>query len=156
MGHPRRQRKKSSSPFRPYDKERIEREKRVMKEFGIRRKQEIRRAEALLRDFRQRARSLQAVSDQKKEKDLFGKLQKMGLSSAKLDDILELKLENVLSRRLQTIVHKKGLSNTVKQSRQMIVHGHVAISGRRIRWPGYLVPVDEESEIKPLGKGASQ
>ncbi len=155
MGHPKKQRKKSSKPFRPYDKERIEREKRIMKEFGIRRKQELRRAEALLRDFRRRARKLQAVSDEKKKQALFEKLSIMGLSSGSLEDILEIRLEHILSRRLQTVVYKKGLARTPKHARQLIVHGHVAIAGRRSRWPGYLVTVSEENEIKNLNEVVS-
>jgi small subunit ribosomal protein S4 len=147
MGHPKKQRKKTSKPFRPYDKDRIEREKKIMKEFGLHRKQEIRRAEALLRNFRRRARKLQAVNNTELERILFEKLSEMGLSSEKLEDILELKLEHILSRRLQTIVYKKGLSKTVKHARQLIVHGHIIIDNNRVRWPGHLVPVEKENDI---------
>ena len=114
----------------------------------MRRKQELRRAEATLRNFRRRARKLQALKDIEKERAIFEKLAVMGLASDKLEDILELKLEHILSRRLQTIVHKKGFANTIKHARQKIVHGHITISGRVVRWPGFLVSVAQESEIK--------
>lgn len=148
MGHPKHQRKKSSRPRRPYDKERIEREKKIIKEFGLRRKQEIRKAESILRNFRRRARSLQAKPDEEKEKILFEKLEKLGLiDNKKLEDVLEIQLHDILSRRLQTIVHKKGLANTISQARQRIVHGHVMIFGRRMNYPGAYVTKEDENNI---------
>ena len=147
MGHPKKQRRKYERPKRPYDKERIEKEKALLKEFGLRRKNEIWRAESILRNFRRRARDLQAKEDEKKTKELMGKLGVLGLLSEKsgLEDVLGLKIEDVLSRRLQTLVHKKGV--TAKHARQLIVHGHVKIDDRKARWPSYLVPVKMESKI---------
>jgi small subunit ribosomal protein S4 len=149
MGHPKKQRKKTTNPFRPYYKERIEKEKNIMRDFGLRRKSEIRVAESHIRNFRRRARELQAVRDEKKEKALFDKLLKLGLidSKARLEDILEIQLEHILSRRLQTIVHKKGHANTVKHARQLIVHGHVLVNDKKLVWPGYFVTTDKEKNI---------
>jgi len=65
-----------------------------------------------------------------------------------LDDVLGLTAENVLERRLQTLVYRKGLAKTLHQARQMVVHGHIAINGRRVTSPGYLVPRDEEDKIE--------
>ena len=122
MGHPKKQRKKYSSPKEPFNKDRIEREKNLEKEFGLRRKHEIRRIEAVLRNFRRRARDLQAKPDEKKKKELFEKLSKLGLieKDAQLDDVLGIKAETILSRRLQTIVYKKSLTNSIKQSRKSL------------------------------------
>ena len=53
----------------------------------------------------------------------------------------------MLERRLQTIVWKKGLARTIYQARQLIVHGHIAIAGRRVTSPGYLVSREEEDRI---------
>lgn len=147
MGHPKKQKKKYESPKKPYDKSRIESEKNILKEFGLRRKHEIWRAESMLRNFRRRARELLARPDEKKEKDLFQKLHSLGVTCLKLDDILGVSLENILSRRLQTVVFKKGLANTSKQARQLIVHGHVSIDGKKIRWPSYLMQSNEEDKI---------
>ena len=77
------------------------------------------------------------------------KLTKMGIlpENATLDDILNLTVEDFLERRLQTLVYRQGLANTIKQARQMIVHGHIAIDGKRVTAPGYIVEKDEESKI---------
>ena len=69
-------------------------------------------------------------------------------SDANLNDILALKDEDVLSRRLQTIVFEKGYASTIKQARQMIAHGHIFMNGHRVTVPGYLVTRAEESSIE--------
>ncbi|MEM4138083.1 MAG: 30S ribosomal protein S4, partial [Sulfolobaceae archaeon] len=83
-------------------------------------------------------------------KQLISKLYRIGLlnsENATLDEILGLTEENLLERRLQTIVYKKGLARTIWQARQLIVHGHIAISGRRVTSPGYIVSREEEDLI---------
>lgn len=145
MGHPKKQRRKYDKPRKPYDKERIEREKRIKQEFGLRRKKEIWRAEGLLRNFRQRARNLQATRDDKKAEELISSLKKIGIDCQSLDDVLTINLETILSRRLQTIVGKKA--NGIKHARQLIVHGHVLVDGRKTRWPSYLVKRGEDDRI---------
>ena len=52
-----------------------------------------------------------------------------------------------MERRLQTIVYKKGLAKTIHHARQLIVHGHIAINGRRVTSPGYIVRRDEEEMV---------
>ena len=101
----------------------------------------------MLRDFRRRARDLQAHHDVKKEKVLIEKLNKLGIKCQTLDDILETNLSDLLSRRLQTIVHKKGLAHSPRQARQLIVHGHILVDRRRIRWPSYIIKQEEEESV---------
>ena len=59
-----------------------------------------------------------------------------------------LKNEDVLSRRLQTIVYEKGYASTIKQARQMVTHGHIFMNGHRVTVPGYIVSRVEESTIE--------
>lgn len=148
MGHPKHQKKKYERPFRPYDKERLDRERTIAKEYGLKRKKEIWRAASILRNFRIRARELQASRDEKKEKILLEKLNDLGLRCLTLDDVLGTSLDGILSRRLQTLVYKKGFASTSTQARQLIVHGHVYVSSRKVRWPGYLIPVGLEDKIE--------
>ncbi|HLD49406.1 MAG TPA: 30S ribosomal protein S4 [archaeon] len=156
MGHPKKQKKKYERPRKPYDKVRIEKEKNILHEFGLRRKKEIWRAEAILRNYRRRARELQAQKDEKKEKEMFEKLKKMGLvnDDANIEDVLGLTLHDLLSRRLQTIIYKKGMAFTPKQARQLIAHGHIRLEGRKVNYPSYLVKKGEEDliEIEQLKK----
>jgi small subunit ribosomal protein S4 len=146
----KRQRKKYEKPVKPWDKQRIEKEKEILKKFGLKRKKEIWRAEALLRKYRRLARELAAKKDKEKEKILIEKLVRLGLlqENASLDDVLSLTVENILERRLQTVLFRKNLANTAKQARQFIVHGKVKIGERKISYPSYLVPKEEENKIQ--------
>ncbi|MBI4019389.1 MAG: 30S ribosomal protein S4 [Candidatus Aenigmarchaeota archaeon] len=148
MGHPKQQTRKYATPVKPYDKERIEKEKGIVSSYGLRRKKELWRAESILRNLRRRARSLQASPDKSKEQELFAKLAMLGINVKSLDEVLGIPLEQILDRRLQSVVAKKGLANTMKHSRQLITHGHVMIDGRKARWPSYLVPTTQEASIK--------
>ncbi|MEM0480796.1 MAG: 30S ribosomal protein S4 [Candidatus Aenigmatarchaeota archaeon] len=147
----KRFRKKYEKPLKRWDKVRIEKEKELMKKYGLRRKKEIWRAESIARKYRRLARQLIAKRDEKLEKEILNKVNRYGFIEAKtIDDLLDLTAERILERRLQTIVYKKGLANTIKQARQLIVHGHIAINGRKITWPSYLVKKEEEDKIQLL------
>ena len=106
-----------------------------------------------MRLFRGRARDLAARKDKVEEKILLEKLQKMGLldKDASLDDVLRLTVENILNRRLQTFVFKNGLANTPKQARQLIIHGHVAVDGRKTIYPKFFITRDLEKKISFYG-----
>src|SRR3989338_10683566 len=147
MGQPKRFRKKYARPKKPFDKARIETEKKTKENFGLRRKKEIWRAEGIVRDFRRRARALQAKGNEKDEKALIDKINKLGISAKRLDDVLQIGLDDILSRRLQTIIFKKGLDNSMKHARQLIVHGHVTVHEKKVSWPSYIVEKDLEEKI---------
>ena len=151
MGDPRKQKKKFSKPKHPWRIERIEEENALSAAYGLSKKKEIWIAKEMLGGFRQQARKLlAAIGDEaeKERKDLLGKLNRLGiLESEDIEDVLGLKVENILDRRLQTLVLKKGLANTAKHARQMVVHNHVQVSGRKVNVPGYLVPKSIEDTI---------
>lgn len=146
----RKLRKKYKRPLILWDKERIEKDRVIIKNFGLKKKQEIWVAETLLRKFRKKARDLAAKKDKDEEKALVQRIINLGMLEvgAGLDDVLDLNVENVLERRLQSLVHRKGLVTTPKQARQMIVHGHVFVDGRKIVYPSYMVSRAEESKIQ--------
>ena len=149
MGDPRKRRKKYSTPQHPWIRERIDKERGIMKSYGLKNKKEIWKAESLLKRFREQAKKL--ISDtseqgKKEEKQLFDKLIRLGLvdKSVKVESVLDLELEDVLERRLQTLVFKKELAKSVDQARQFIVHGHINIGEGKMTVPSYLVGVEEE------------
>jgi len=106
----------------------------------------------MLSKVRGNARSLLGMSAEERiklEKQLLQRLHRLGIlpETAALDDILDLSLEDILERRLQTLVFRRGLSKSIHQARQLITHGHVAIKGKQVSSPSYLVLRDEEAEI---------
>ena len=67
---------------------------------------------------------------------------------AGIDDVLQINVEHMLSRRLQSVVFYKGLAPTMRSSRNLIVHGHISIGDQRMTVPGYHVLKEEEEEIQ--------
>ncbi len=152
MGDPKKQSKKYLKPSHPWEKDRIDAENKLLRKYGLRRKEEVWKTQTLLRSFRRNARRLLAASGPQAELEtnqLLERLKRLGLISgeATLDDVLGLNVENFLERRLQTIVFRKGLAATPLQARQLVLHSHITIAGKRVTVPSYLVPVKEEGEI---------
>ena len=152
MGDPKKARKKYTNPTRKWDKTRLDSERKLMETYGLKNKRELRGAETILRNKRQNARNLLALPPErraKRERELLVSLATLGLLKEKssLDDVLSLSLEELLEKRLQTIVWRKNLAKTIKQARQFIVHGHVAVGGVKVSCPGYLVKTNEADKI---------
>lgn len=152
MGDPKKPRKKWIGPRHPWVKERLLAEIEHLGKYGLKNKRELWRAGTLARDLRHKARRLLALPAELREaqmRALLDRLYEMGLveRNATLDDILGLTTAHILERRLQTIVYKKGLAKTIYEARQLIVHGHIAIGGRRVTSPGYLVSREEEQLV---------
>jgi small subunit ribosomal protein S4 len=146
----RKIRKKFKNPRMSWDSEDISDRKAILSEYGLRRRKEILIAQEVLRNFRRRARDLIAEQDDAKVKALLDKLVKLGLLKLGqgLDDVLALTVNDILDRRLQTVVWKKGFATTPRQARQFITHGHVEVKERMVKSPAYMVPIGDEPWIK--------
>ena len=144
----RRFKNKYITPKKPWDKARILEEKEIMKVYGLKNKKEIWKVEAYIKKLREIAKKL-IVASPEEQKKFIARLAEYGFISpdATLDDVLALDKRKILDRRLQTVVYKLGLANTIKQARQFIVHGHVMLRGRKINVPSYLVKLNEEKDI---------
>ena len=152
MGDPKRPRRKYSKPVHPWQKFRIEDEKTLIEEYGLKNKKEIWKIDSKVKGFSRQAKSLIARTTPQGEKEkmqLLTKLNKLGLLSerADLDDVLGLEVRDLMNRRLQTIVFKKGLAKSVKQARQFIIHQHIMVGNKKITVPSYLVKRGEEDTI---------
>lgn len=156
MGDPKFLRRTYDTPKHPWEAVRMEEERKLLQKYGLKNKRELWKAQAILRGFRRQARELQAplragASQAKIETDgLLGRLTRLGVLPAgtpSLDDVLALTIEDVLSRRFEWLVSRRGLAPTPNGARQMIVHGHLVIGERRMTRPGYLVPGADESRI---------
>lgn len=157
MGDPKFPRRSYDTPSHPWQGERIKAELVLVRQYGLKNKTELWKAQTTLRNFRRQSRELQArmragEPQAKLEADnLLKKCARIGvlpMADATLNDILALSEQNILERRLQTIVFAKGLANSPGQARQMIVHGHIYMNGHRVTVPGYIVTRAEESSIE--------
>jgi len=161
MGYPGKNHKSYQTPKRPWEKIRIQTETRLVIEYGLRNKREVWKAQELLRKARKGARNLLALGSSStdaalyaaKKEELISSLQRNGLlgPDADVEDVLSLKIQAQLERRLQTLVYRKGLARSPKQARQLVTHGHIAIGNRRVSIPGYRVNRIEETQIAYYG-----
>ncbi|NIA03755.1 MAG: 30S ribosomal protein S4 [Nitrospiraceae bacterium] len=152
MGDPKKRRKLYDTPNHPWKKDRIDEEKDLMKEYGLKNHIEIWKVRYLLRRYKERAKQLIFINDERGIKGrqiLLSKLMSLGVIDEKttINDVLNLQLKQFFDRRLQTLLVKKGLARTMKQSRQFITHRHVIVGDKLISSPSYLVSKAEESHI---------
>ena len=153
MGDPKFPSKHYNTPSHPWQKTRIEQERTLTHQYGLKSKKEIWKADTKVREMRRQARKLTAKSNdeqaQKEKTLLLNKLSRLGMleQGAALEDVLRMAPENILDRRLQTQVYLQGLASTVKQSRQLIIHGHISVEGAVNRVPGMIVTKTQEKNI---------
>jgi small subunit ribosomal protein S4 len=143
------------TPNHPFQGERINEESGLLGRYGLKNKEELWRAQSELRGYRREARNL--LGDAQGDAEIAGeegaefvtRLKKLGIlnDGDSLDDVLSLEITDVLERRLQTVVYRKGLANTAKQARQFISHGHIVVGEGRVTIPSKKVTVDEEDTV---------
>ena len=152
MGDPTRRRKLYEKPKKLWNAKRIQEEFALRSEFGLKNAKELWRMQTILRKIRREARRLlsgKGADAEKRAAQLLGRVKGFLVSKqdVSLDDVLSLSTRDILNRRLETIVWKKGLAKTVMQSRQLISHGHVGVNGKRVSAPSYLVKFNEEPTV---------
>ena len=152
MGDPKTPRRIWKKPKRPLNYDLLMDELKTIGTFGLKTKRELWKARTELSRVRHQARSLLALGQdmrERKEPILMNSLSKIGLvdKNSTLDDVLNLQVPDLLSRRLQTFVHQKLYFKTPYQARQAVVHGHVMIGDRVVTIPSYKVKVEEELNI---------
>ena len=152
MGDPKTSRKVWKKPKRPLNYDLKMDELKTLGTFGLKTKQELWKTQTELSRVRLQARSLLALRQEerkRKEPILMQSLTKIGLvdEGSTLDDVLNLQINDLLSRRLQTITQKKLFFKTPYQARQAIVHGHIMIGDNVVTIPSYVVKTAEENKI---------
>ena len=61
-------------------------------------------------------------------------------------------LIGLLERRLDAVVYRSKLSNTIFSSRQLINHGHVRVNWKKVNIASYLVKEEDAIEIRDKSK----
>lgn len=152
MGDPRRLKKKFKKPKHPFQKERMVEELEFLGKYGLRNKREFWKSRTILGNWRNMARHSRTLSKEQAievQQTLIRKLNRLGIigPEAEFEDVLLLTVEDILKRRLQTLVYEKGLASTIYQARQYITHGHIQVGGKKINAPSYIVKKEEEDFI---------
>ncbi len=149
----RRFRKTWESPRHPWRKDVLLAEIDLLGRYGLKNKRELWKMRSFLRRIRKRARALLALPSKERaieEEKLKNLLIRYGLidEGADVSAILSLTIEDILKRRLQTVVYNLKLANSIYHARQLITHKKVLVKDRIISSPSYLVKKDEEDKIK--------
>jgi small subunit ribosomal protein S4 len=159
MGEPKFSRPRTQTPTHPWKQARIDEEHDLKERYGLKKvggMREIWREKSALRRHRNQAMKLIGRVDSTeghyaKEKELLlNSLTKKGLlqTGADVGDVLEINVEHMLSRRLQSVVYYKGLAPSMRAARNLIVHGHICIGDQRMTVPGYHVLKEEEDSLQ--------
>lgn len=125
--------KTAKTPRRPFEKERIDAELKLVGEYGLKNKREVWRVQLTLGKIRSVARNLLTL-DEKNPKRIFEgqalirRLNRMGLLNEgenKLDYVLGLTIDKFLDRRLQTRVLASGNAKSIHHARVLIKQRHI-------------------------------
>ncbi|MBI87690.1 MAG: 30S ribosomal protein S4 [Euryarchaeota archaeon] len=159
MGEPKFSRPKTQTPTHPWKQARIDEEHDLKERFGLKKvggMREIWREKSSLRRHRNQAMKLIGRVDSseghyaKEREQLLDSLTRKGLlqDGADIGDVLEINVEHMLSRRLQSVVYYKGLAPSMRSARNLIVHGHICVGDQRMTVPGYHVLKEEEDLLR--------
>eukprot|EP01123_Difflugia_compressa_P006675 TRINITY_DN18_c0_g1_i1.p1 TRINITY_DN18_c0_g1~~TRINITY_DN18_c0_g1_i1.p1 ORF type:complete len:205 (+),score=52.57 TRINITY_DN18_c0_g1_i1:679-1293(+) len=145
----------SKRPRRPFEKERLDSELKLVGEYGLKNKREVWRTRLVLSKIRSTARSLLTLSDKDERRIFEGealirRLHKYGILDVeknKLDYVLGLKIEDFMQRRLQTMVFKLSLAKSIHHARVLIKQRHIRVRTQMVDVPSFLVRTDSEKHI---------
>lgn len=153
MGDPRRIKRSWEGPKNPWRPLDLRDSVKLIGEYGLRNKRELYKAQTVARRYRKQAREILGLPESERaaaERNLVARLYKLGLikyENATSDSVLSLTARDVLERRLQTVVFRKGLAPTLHAARQFVVHRHITVDGKIVDVPSYFVNLDQESKI---------
>jgi small subunit ribosomal protein S9e len=156
----------AKAPRRPYERERLDRELRLVGQYGLRCKAEIWRVNVVLSKMRRTARLLLTLPENHPRRVLEGsallrRCHDLGVleeAKNKLDYVLSLSVPDILERRLQTVIFKNGLAKSVHHARSLILQRHISVGKQIVTTPSFIVRKAREghiafADVSPLGAG---
>merc|ERR1711988_1395845 len=158
--------KTSNPPRRPFEKERLDTELKLIGTYGLKNKREIWRVRLALAKIRSTARTLLTKDENDPSRIFEGqalmrRMIRYGIldeDKQRLDYVLSLQLENFMERRLQTLVFKRGLAKSIHHARVLIRQRHTRVRKQVVNVPSFIVRLDSQKHIdfslkSPFGGG---
>lgn len=68
--------------------------------------------------------------------------------ASKSKDLTGYALIKLLECRLDNLVYRLGFASSIRQARQMVVHGHVLVNGQKVDIPSYQISVGDEIKLR--------
>lgn len=53
-----------------------------------------------------------------------------------------------LEKRLDNLVYRAGFARSIRQARQMVVHGHILVNGKKIDIPSYAIKIGDQISLR--------
>ena len=143
-------------PARPFEKERLDEELKIIGTYGLKSKREVLKVQMMLAKIRKAARELMTLDETDPRRIFEGdallrRMVKLGLlkeSQNELDYVLGLTPRQLMERRLQTVVFKRNMANSVHQARVEIRGRHFAVGKQLVNIPSFLVRVSTEPHVQ--------
>ena len=100
------------------------------------------------------------LTEKQKVKFIYGMLEKQFRSyyvmATKMPGVAGENLLQILESRLDNVVFRLGLSNTRRESRQLVNHGHILVNGKKVDIPSYRVKVGDVITLKEKTQGSDR
>eukprot|EP01084_Bolivina_argentea_P007459 13990_1 len=138
--------KTSRTPRRPFEKERLDTELKIIGEYGLKNKRELWRIQLTLAKIRSTSRRLLTLPHDDPQRQFEGsalmrRLTRLGIlgpEQQRLEYCLSIKVEDFLKRRLQTLVKEIGVES-VHRARVLIYQRHIRVGHQVVTSPSFLV-----------------
>jgi small subunit ribosomal protein S9e len=153
-------------PNRPFEKERLEAEMKIVGQYGLKNKREVWRVQYYLEKVRAAARRLLTLEEKDPRRIFEGeallrRMTRLGLlneNERQLDYVLGLTISKMMERRLQTKVFKLQVARSMHHARVLIRQRHIRVGKQICDIPSFMVRVDSEKHIdfamtSPFGQG---
>ncbi|KAM0685995.1 hypothetical protein COBT_002788 [Conglomerata obtusa] len=155
--------KRSRVPKRPFDKDRLIDEMKLVGHFGLKNKRELWIVQKDTDKIKEKARDLLINSHEQEVivqgRNLLNKLVRRGIlkdvdlcSKAdiieNLNKVLNLTASDFLERRLQYRVFEMGIADNVHAARCLIVQKQISVKENVVDQPGYEVGCDDEAFVE--------
>lgn len=102
----------------------------------------------------------QQLREKQKVRRYYGILEKPMLKyflmADKMQGITGENLIKVLETRLDNVIYRLGLATSRAESRQLVVHGHFLVNGKKVNVPSYLTKTGDVIEVKETSKKSAK
>ena len=148
--------KTSKTPRKPFDKDRLLNELKIVGTYALRNKREAWRVQLTLAKLRKAARELLTLQEDDPRRTFEGdalirRIVKLGLlkeNERKLDYVLGLTIAQFMERRLQTQVAVRNHAKSLHHARVLIRQRHISVGKQLVDIPSYMVRVSSEQHIQ--------
>jgi small subunit ribosomal protein S9e len=148
--------KTSKTPKKPFDKDRLINELKIVGAYGLKNKREMWRVQYTLAKLRKAARQLLTLQEGDPTRIFEGdalirRIVKLGLlkeNERKLDYVLGLTVNQFMERRLQTLVAQRKIATSVHHARVLIRQRHISVGKQLVDIPSFMVRVSSEQHIQ--------